>query len=53
VVAFPVPARLRHIYLSLLAAYSGRKRPAFRRENGHHSDGKTAGVPIGMRPPFR
>ena len=34
-------------------AYSGRKRPAFRRENGHHSDGKTASVPNGMRPPFR
>jgi len=42
-----------HFLMAELIAYSGRKRPAFRRENGHHSDGKTAGVPIGMRPPFR
>lgn len=27
-------------------AYSGRKRPAFRRENGHRSAGKTASIPM-------
>ncbi|WP_448873256.1 S8 family serine peptidase [Desulfobulbus propionicus] len=39
--------------VTTVSAYSGRKRPAFRRENCHHSAGKTASVPIGMRPPFR
>jgi len=35
------------------SAYSGRKRPPFRRENGQQSAGKTATVPLGKRPAFR
>ena len=51
------PADISHILKErvhrAIDAYPGRKRPAFRRENGHPSAGKTASVPIGMRPPFR
>ncbi len=36
---------LKHFKYSL-TAYSGRIRPPFRRESGHHSGGNPAGIPI-------